>query len=88
MALAIEQIGAVLVKPPAEEVVDLQLAVTEFGPDPFQKGMYFVLGKTPKSAQRSCRFRCPFGGHGNLTKSYTLGGSGRRYFGPLAGYKR
>ena len=35
--LAIEQIGAGLVKPLAEEFVDLQLAVTEFGPAPSKR---------------------------------------------------
>jgi len=34
------------VKPPAEEVVDLQLAATEFGPNPFPNGMYFVFGQS------------------------------------------
>ena len=45
-SLAIEQIGADLVKPPAEEFVDLQLAVAEFGPNPVQKGMDFAFGKS------------------------------------------
>ena len=37
---------AALFKPPAEEFVDLQLAVAEFGPNPFQKGMDFALVKS------------------------------------------
>ena len=44
--MAIEQIGADFVKPPAQEIVDLQLAIAEFGPNPFQKSMDFVLGKS------------------------------------------
>ena len=44
--LAIEQTGADLVKPPAEKIVDLQLAVAEFGPNLLQKGMDFVFGQS------------------------------------------
>ena len=37
---------AALFKPPAEEFVDLQLAVAEFGPNPVQKGMDFAFGQS------------------------------------------
>jgi hypothetical protein len=44
-ALAIEDIGADLVKPPAEELVDVQLAVSELGPDTLQERMDLVFGQ-------------------------------------------
>ena len=45
-SLTIEQIGTDLVKSALEEFVDLQLAVAEFGPDRFQKGMDFAFGQS------------------------------------------
>jgi len=44
--LAIEQIGADLVKPLLEEFVDLHLALAEFGPNSVQKDMDFAFGQS------------------------------------------
>jgi hypothetical protein len=44
--LAIEQIGADLVKPSVKEFVDLQLAVAEFRSNLFQKDMDCVFGQS------------------------------------------
>jgi hypothetical protein len=49
--LAIEQIGADLVKSPAKEIVDFQLAVAKFGPNPVQKSMNFVLWQSHHSGR-------------------------------------
>jgi hypothetical protein len=45
-SLAIEEIGADVVKSPAEELVDIQLAVAEFGPNAVQKRMHFAFGQS------------------------------------------
>jgi hypothetical protein len=40
--LAIEQIGADVLKPPAEEFVNLQLPIAEFGSQGLQKSVHFI----------------------------------------------
>jgi hypothetical protein len=44
-SLAIEKIGADFVKPPAEELVDFQLAVGELGPTPSKRVWTWSSGR-------------------------------------------